>query len=178
MTSAYSPVPELNLLWDLQDEAGYEQYADGFGLDDWDDKSGLEAGWSKDPAFLAALLPFARATGGGSFYALWRVDDRADLAALPVVVFGDEGGQHVVARNLRELFQILTFDAEPMIDWDEATYYRAEDDDTHRDAHDDFVAWLAEHFRLPPVTDADAVVAAAQAEFGERFKTFTARHLD
>ncbi|MDP9795316.1 hypothetical protein J2S43_003828 [Catenuloplanes nepalensis] len=72
---------------ELQDEVGCEEYADGFGLDDWDDKSGLEADWSKDPEFLSALIPFARATGGGSFYALWRIDDRADLAALPVVAF-------------------------------------------------------------------------------------------
>lgn len=177
MTSAYSPVAELNALHEFQAEAGYENYADGFGLDDWNDTSGLEAGWSKDPEFLAALVPFARATGGGSFYALWRIDDRADAATLPVVVFGDEGGQHVVARDLRELLQILTFDAEPSIDWDRVYFYRGEDDE-HRDAHQDYVAWLAEHFQLSPVTDADAVVAAAQAEFGARFTAFTARFLD
>ncbi|GAB7051634.1 hypothetical protein [Catenuloplanes indicus] len=173
MTSAYSPVPELNRLMDLQDEVGYGEYADGFSLDDWDDKSGLEAGWSKDPEFLAALIPFARATDGGSFYALWKVDDRADLATLPVVVFGDEGGQHVVARNLRELFRIATFDAEPMVDWDGVTFYRAADD-AHRDSHEDFVAWLGEE----PVTDPGAIVAAAQAEYGERFAAFTARFLE
>src|SRR4051794_33348434 len=97
----YSPVPELNLLMALQNRLGFENYADGFGLTDFGDTSGVEAGWSKDPEFLSRLVPFAQANGTGSMYALWRVDDRSDLATLPVVVFGDEGGQHVVARNLR-----------------------------------------------------------------------------
>lgn len=173
MTDAYSPVPELNRLMEFQDEVGYGQYADGFGLDDWNDTSGLAAGWSTEPEFLNALIPFARATDGGSFYALWKVDDRDDLATLPVVVFGDEGGQHVVARDLRELFRIATFDAEPMVDWDGVTYYRGADDE-HRDSHAEFVAWLGEE----PVTDPGAIVTAAQAAYGARFAEFTARFLD
>src|SRR5689334_19351679 len=91
--TAYSPVPELNLLKGFQDRVGFEDYAEGFGLTDYNDTSGLRAGWSKDPGFLARLVPFAQANGTGSFYALWRLDDRADLAGLPIVVFGDEGGQ-------------------------------------------------------------------------------------
>src|SRR5690349_10361889 len=43
----YSPVPELNLLKGFQDEYGYESYSECFGLGDWNDVSGLIAGWSK-----------------------------------------------------------------------------------------------------------------------------------
>ena len=157
----YSPVPELNLLKAFQDEAGYGQYSDGFGLDDYDDKSGLSAGWSKDPDFLARLTPFATATGGGSFYALWR-------PSLVVVLFGDEGGQHVVARSLPELFQLLTFDEEPSVDWDGVSYYRPDDHEASPE-HDAYVAWLRTRFDREPVDDPDAIVAAAQAESGERF---------
>lgn len=172
----YSPVPELNLLKAFQDEVGYESYAEGFGLDDFGDRSGLEAGWSKDPEFLARLTPFARATGGGSFYALWHVDSRADLATLPIVVFGDEGGQHVVARNLRELFQLLAYDTEITVDWDEAYYYRS-DDQGHSDSHGEFVAWLAEKFDLSPVDDPDEVMAVAQSEFGDSFTVWSNAYL-
>jgi hypothetical protein len=172
----YSPVPELNLLKAFQDEAGYEAYSGGFGLDEFGDRSGLAAGWSKDPEFLARLTPFARATGGGSFYALWHVDSRADLATLPVVVFGDEGGQHVVARNLRELFRLLAYDTEISVDRDEASYYRREDQ-AHADAHAAFVTWLATTFRLTPADDPDAVLAQAQAEFGDSFTVWSNAYL-
>lgn len=168
MDTEYSPVPELNLLKEFQDRAGFENYSDGFGLTDYNDNSGLMAGWSKDPAFLARLVPFAQANGTGSFYALWRLDDRADLATLPVVVFGDEGGQHVVARNLRELLQLLGYDCEISVDWDDAYYYRGEDD-PHRRGHADYLAWLDQRFGLSPANDPDTVVATAQAELGERF---------
>ena len=176
MDKAYSPVPELNLLKEFQDEAGFEDYAEGFGLTDYNDNSGLRAGWSKDPEFLARLVPFAQANGTGSFYAFWRIDDRTDLATLPIVVFGDEGGQHVVARHLRELLQLLGFDAEISVDWDEAYYYR-DDEDEHRDGHDDYVAWLDQNFGLSPAEDPDSVVATAKAELGERFAAWTSDFL-
>ncbi|WP_221639291.1 hypothetical protein [Nocardia bhagyanarayanae] len=168
LNSPYSPVEELNLLMGLQDRLGYENYADGFGLTDFGDISGLVAGWSKDSEFTDRLIPFAQANGSGSFYALWRLDDRADLATLPVVVFGDEGGEYVVARHVRELFQLLGFDSEIRVDWEEVYFYRGEDE-AHSDCHDEFVAWLDENFGLSPAGDPAAVLAAAQAELGERF---------
>ncbi|WP_067841277.1 hypothetical protein [Nocardia lijiangensis] len=168
MNIQYSPVEELNLLKELQDGLGFESYADGFGLTDFGDISGLVAGWSKDPEFTDRLIPFAQANGSGSFYALWRLDDRDDLSSLPVVVFGDEGGQHVVARHVRELFQLLGFDSEIRVDWEEVYFYRDEDD-AYSDSHDEFVAWLDENFGLPVAEDPAAVLAAAQAELGQRF---------
>ncbi|WP_449352804.1 hypothetical protein [Streptomyces shaanxiensis] len=168
MTTAYSPVEELNLLKGFQDRVGYENFARGFGLTEYGDISGLVAGWSRDPAFTGRLVPFAQATGGGSFYALWRIDDREDLATLPVVVFGDEGGEHVVARHVRELFQLLGFDEEISVEHAKASFYRDEDE-PHTDCHDEYVAWLDRHFGLPVAKDPVAVLAAAQAEFGERF---------
>ncbi|MEV7283432.1 hypothetical protein AB0O01_02485 [Streptomyces sp. NPDC093252] len=167
----YSPVAELNLLKDLQDSLGHGSFGDGFGLTEYGDVSGLVAGWSDDPEFTGRLVPFAQATAGGSFYALWRLDDRPDPATLPVVVFGDEGGQHVVARHLRELFQLIGFDAEIRVDWDSSFFYRDEDD-PHSDGHDTYLAWLDRNFGLPPARDPDAVVASAQAEFGRRFSAW------
>ncbi|MFF0527229.1 hypothetical protein ACFYT3_02465 [Nocardia amikacinitolerans] len=176
MNSTYSPVDELNLLMELQDRLGYENYADGFGLTDFGDLSGLVAGWSKDPGFTDRLIPFAQANGSGSFYALWRIDDRTDLATLPVVVFGDEGGQHVVARDVRELFRLLGFDSEISVDGEEAYFYRGEDD-SYSDGHDEFVAWLDEKFGLSAAEDPGAVLAAAQAELGERFTDWAKPYL-
>jgi hypothetical protein len=172
----YSPVPELNLLKAFQDRTGYEQYSDGFGLLDYADASGLEAGWSKDPDFLDRLIPFAQANGSGSFYALWRVDDRADLGTLPVVVFGDEGGEFVVARDLRELLQLLGYDSEISV-YDEAYFYRDDDDHEASPYHQEYLAWLAENFGLAPEQDPAAVISAARAELGERFASWLRRFL-
>jgi hypothetical protein len=163
----YSPVAELNLLNDFQDRVGYENFAQGFGLTEYGDTSGLAA-WSEDPEFTGRLVPFAQATGGGSFYALWRLDDREDLATLPVVVFGDEGGEHVVARHVRELLQLLGFDEEITVEHERA-YFCRDEDEPHTDCHEEYVAWLEQHFGLPVAEDPDAVLAVAQRDFGGRF---------
>ena len=167
MHITYSPIEELNLLKEFQDKVGYENFARGFGLTEYGDISGLPA-WSEDPEFTGRLIPFAQATAGGSFYALWRLDDREDLATLPVVVFGDEGGEHVVARGVRELFQLLGFDEEISVEHERAYFYRDEDE-PHTDCHDEYVIWLERHFGLPVARDPDAVLAAAQAEWGQGF---------
>ena len=60
-------------------------------------------------------MPFAQATGGGSFYALWSDGQTKTTSDMPVVVFGDEGGAHVVAENVRGLLQLLTYGVEPMV---------------------------------------------------------------
>ncbi|GAA3294140.1 hypothetical protein [Streptomyces cinereospinus] len=168
MDTSYSPVAELNALKELQDELGFGNYADGFGLFAYGDTSWVDT-WSQAPEFAARLVPFARANASGSFYALWRLDDRTDLATLPVVVFGDEGGMHVVARDLRELFRLLGFDAEIRVFWDCAYFYR-EPGERHTDGHSAYAAWLDRRFGLLPADAPDALVAAAQEELGRRFE--------
>lgn len=98
------------------------------------------------------------------------MDDRADLATLPVVVFGDEGGLSVVARNLRELRQLLGYDCEISVFDDEAYFLRdGYDNDEHSESHREYVGWLAEHFGLAATEEPDSIMQAAQAQFGERF---------
>jgi hypothetical protein len=172
----YSPVPELNDLKELQDRFGWERLSDGFGLSDWGERGGLDT-WSADEAFVSRFLTFAQANGTGSIYAFWRVDDRTDLASLPVVVFGDEGGQHVVASDLRDLLRLLAYDTEVMVDWADAYYYREPDQRTSRN-HDQYVAWLADRFGLTPPDDPDPIVEAARARYGEAFRAFCARFFD
>jgi hypothetical protein len=163
----YSPIPELNELKDLFDQAG-DFLADGFEMYDYDDKSMFLACDLTDPEFLSRLIPIAQANGTGSEYAIWRFDDREDLATLPIAVFGDEGGEHIVARNFQELLQLLGYDTEVMAEIESAYYYRG-DDDEHSGAHELFVAWLRDRFGLAPTDDPDSIVKAAQDEFGERF---------
>ncbi|MEU0810824.1 hypothetical protein [Streptomyces sp. NPDC005970] len=163
MSDVYSPVPELNLLKEFENRLGRVWYSEGFEL-----AYGVDAGlhtWSADPEFLDGFIPFALATHSGSHYALWRCDDRTDLATLPVVFVGDEGDLYVVARNLLELFQLLTIDHETL-DPDLV--------EQHSEGHEEYLTWLHETFGLRPPEDLDALWAG-QKEHDEQFKTWASR---
>jgi hypothetical protein len=175
------PVPaELAKLLAFQEDVGkFGRYSDGFGLER-DDKSGLKS-WSEDPEFLSQLLPFARARGTGSFYAFWvegKSDGTAkDTSSFPVVAFGDEGGAHVVAEDVRGLLRILCFDAEPMIDLGGVEFYKDESEHRASENHQKYVEWLAE-LGLEPVQDPATIVTAAQAKYQARFDAWFARYYD
>ncbi|RSM63657.1 hypothetical protein DMH03_12060 [Amycolatopsis sp. WAC 01376] len=164
----YSPIPVLNELKDLYDSAG-DFIADGFELHDYDDKDRFPKELD-DPEFLSRVIPFAQANGSGSTYAIWRTGDETDLALSPVVVFGDEGGEQVVARDFRDFLRLLGYDGEVMVDHDSADYFREEDDD-HSGSHEEFVKWLQDR-GLTPAEDPDAIVAAAKEVHGERFRAW------
>jgi hypothetical protein len=121
-----------------------------------------------EPAFLAGVLPFAQASHSGSVSALWRVDDRSEWVTLPVVVFGDEGGAHVVARSLRERLRLLSYDAEMVVADDECFMLRDEDDRVSG-GHAAYVAGLQREVGVEPVDDPEPIIARAQAELGEQF---------
>jgi hypothetical protein len=156
--------------FDVEADLGY--LSDGFELT-VDDKGGLKS-WSDNPEFLGALMPFAQANGSGSFYALWAGASKTP-SEMPVVVFGDEGGVHVVAENVLALLQILTFDAEPMIDDDGVTFYKDEDDHEPSNGHDAYVEWLDKTFGLAPVDDAEPLVESAREKHQAGFEAWAKR---
>jgi hypothetical protein len=158
--------PALAKLLAFQDQHGFESYSECFGLLA-DDKGGLRS-WSSDERFLSRLMPFAQATGGGSFYALWAHRPGANTSEMPVVVFGDEGGVHVIAEDVAHLLRLLTFDVEPMVDHDGVTFYKAKDHEP-RDDHDAYVDWLKAELDLDPIDDPGPLVAAAQARYKADF---------
>lgn len=181
MSAAYSPIAELNQLKAFEDATGDRyQYASGFRLMEFDAPDVFSALSDAFPELVAAfadrLIIFAEANGTGSMYALWRVDDRADLATLPVVVLGDEGGTFLVARHLLELFQLLALDEEVTVAFTEAGYVvgSAESRGAGSPHHDAYVAWLDQTFGLAAPEDPDIVVATAEAEFKEAFNAWKA----
>lgn len=168
--NAYSPIPELNLLKEFHDGPGKAGFADGFEMYEYGWRDAGLVQWldmTDSPdlrARLDRLVPFAQATGSGSFYVLWRCDDRADLATLPVVLFGDEGDLDVVASGLRDLFRLLAIDHEwylPQEEWDA--------DEEHSLGHEEYLAWLEERFGLTAPEDADPIIDRARDEYGLRF---------
>jgi hypothetical protein len=159
----------LEKLFQFQSEqSDFECYSQGFGVL-IDDKSGIKS-WSEDETFLERLHPFAQANGSGSTYAFWDKDVSGDLNGLPIVVFGDEGGVHVVADNLLVLMQMLLFDSEISVDFDEAYFYKDEDDYEESEDHQTYKKWLKKEFNLDPVEDPDTLIQKAQENYKKDFE--------
>lgn len=161
--------PVLEKLIQFQNEqSDFESYSQGFGVL-IDDKSGIKS-WSEDEAFLERLYPFAQANGSGSTYALWNDGSLLELADFPIVVFGDEGGVHVVADNLLALMQMLLFDSEISVDFEEVYFYKDEDDYEESEGHQTYKNWLKKEFNLEPVEDPDSLIQIAQENYQEDFE--------
>ncbi|MRX38326.1 hypothetical protein GJU43_03500 [Flavobacterium sp. LC2016-23] len=161
---------ELTLFFEINDKLGFENYSQGFGLYR-DNKSGISS-WSENQDFLDRLMPFAQANGSGSMYVLWDDGKNKPLSELPVVVFGDEGGYHIVARKITELMQLLTFDSEITVDHEEVYFYKEEDDYEESESLTEYKNWLKENFNLDPVKneeDTISIIEAAQEEYKEIF---------
>ncbi|MFF2813477.1 hypothetical protein ACFVT2_41215 [Streptomyces sp. NPDC058000] len=191
MATAFSPIPELNLLKDFERAMEAAYFSEGFELwqyggqhpeliADWLDSKAPRSPRAQDR--LDRLIPFAQATGSGSFYVLWRCDDRTDLATLPVVFFGDEGDLDIVAGGLREFFQVLALDNEQFLNGDEdeedgedgedGDHEVDEEDEEDREelakGHAEYLAWLERTFGLGLPEDPDAITDAARQAYGQR----------
>ncbi|MEQ4723692.1 hypothetical protein [Nonomuraea sp. B19D2] len=173
MSEAYSPIPELNLLKEFEDRIGRVYYSNSFELREYGADVGLDT-WSEHPEFLSRFIGFARATRSGSDYALWRCDDRSDLAALPVVLVGDDGDLYVIARSLTELFQLLTIDSEPISD---RGFPDPESVEVHSDGHHQFLTWLDQNFGLGPPEDLHALWAERKG-CDDRFRTWASQFIE
>ncbi|KPC67213.1 hypothetical protein [Streptomyces chattanoogensis] len=175
MTDAYSPIPELNLLKEFEERVGAHRYADGFSLLNFEynrkDHLGSSSRNPDDAELIDRLIPFAEATAGGSVWALWRHDDRSDLAALPVVFLGDEGDTWVHARDLREFFRLIPVNREFMDEGEE------EDLDRLFPDRQQYLAWLHRHFGLtaPDEEEEAALIEAAMGEYGRPFAAWLRR---
>jgi hypothetical protein len=167
-------VPDsLSRLLDFQnDTSGPEFYASGFELI-VNEPPGMLETYSSDPNFLNALFIFAQANGSGSNYAVWRtdasVDSGADLSAVPIIFFGDEGGVEVIAENIAGLLQLLSVDAEPFISG-QGMYMQRQDGDRISAASAQYKTWLKINFDLDAIDDGKPVIAAAQVKYSMAFQ--------
>lgn len=165
---------ELEKLIEFQTHiSAAEFYSQGFAVM-VDDKSGLKS-WSEDPAFLDQLFPFAQANGTGSFYAIWNDGTAKPINEMPVVVFGDEGGTHVVAENILQLIHLITFDKEISVELEQAYFYKDTDDVESRDLNK-FLKWLKENYGLNPTQNPDEIITSAQKKYKQPFDKWFAQY--
>ena len=120
--------------------------------------------------FLEKLFPFAQANGSGSFYCIWNDGTSKPMNNMPIVVFGDEGGVHIVAENILQLLHLLTFDTEITVDFDEIFFYKDEDDYEESEDLDEFLKWLKDDYNLDKIEDTSTIISSAQDKYKENFE--------
>jgi len=172
-------VPEnlMALFMFVNQVSGQEYFSDGFEFSADKEKLGLKT-YSTDELFLNSIHEFANADGTGSTYAFWLKDNITNLENAPIVVFGSEGGYHVVAKNLDELLQILTFDCEPMVGWDEVYYYKNTDEYEPSRKITEYRKWLKKELSIDSLDNADPIVQSAQNEYQASFKAWVGNFYD
>ncbi len=181
---AYSPVLVLNQLHAFQQQHGYDGFSAGFGLTKFDDDSALAARWSRDPQFLKALYPFAQANGGGSFYAIWQMRPGDSLSRSPVIFFGDDGSEYVVAQNARELISLVMLDtdndAEHEADEDFSAFTRPGNGYSTSPQHHNFAVWVQQNTPRTASNasdDHDRIIKRAQTRYEPAFKQWKNKYV-
>jgi hypothetical protein len=169
----------LKKLVEFQNDVGIEMFAQGFALT-LDDKGLLKgfckpdgtrvASKAKQKEFLEALLPIGAANGTGSVYVAWNHNDATKVDDMPIVVFGDEGGFHVVAENLNDLLAIVSADVEPMVHWDKVDYDNSEDHEPSP-AIAAYRTWLKDN-GIQRASKPNSLVRTAQKRYHGAFATW------
>jgi hypothetical protein len=168
----YTLPEDLVKLYGFEQEYGVETYSECFGLTITDDKTGIKT-WSEDEEFYNSFIEFAGANGSGSSYAYWIIDK--DLNNCPIVVFGDEGGVHIVAESTQKLIQLLTLDTEISVDFDKAYFYQDEEYYEASENKEEFREWFKTEFNLDAIDsneEADEIVEEAQRKYKQKFNDF------
>ena len=156
------PIPaDLIDLVEFQNDSA-EFYSEGFEIV-CDDGIGILSTYSNDEDFQNRFTVFAKADSTGSNYAFWAKGKDSSLEKCPVVVFGSEGGVRVVARDLRELLQLLSMDTEPMINWTSVVFYKGTDGQVSK-RHSEFIEWLKIR-NIDAISDTEAILTRAQSDF-------------
>ncbi len=168
----YKLPEDLIKLYKFDQEYGSETYSECFGLTITEDKTGIKT-WSEEEEFYNSFIEFAGANGSGSSYAYWLIDK--DLNNCPIVVFGDEGGIHVVAENTRRLIHLLTLDTEISVDFDYAYFYKDDEYYEENENMSEFHEWVKNEFNLDALEtneEADEIVNQAKSKYKQRLNEF------
>ncbi len=149
-----------------------------------DEDPGIIESISEEEEFVNSFVPFAEANSTGSIYAFW-VQDKAvkSLDNCPIVVFGDEGGVFIVAKNIKELLQISAYDVEAVVFMEEFYFPDKEEliEEGEFDAAEfnkEFLDWLRTDAKLKPILTIEAideVIANAQDQSADELEQFIAK---
>ena len=158
--------------FNLSDNKYY--YSQGFEINPFG-RGGLET-WSTEEDFLNQLIPFAQANGSGSIYAIWISDNNQSLSEMPIVVFGDEGGTHVIAENILQLLHLLTYDVEIIIDWDKINFVKLKEEYKESKSLGKYLKWIKEHYNLEQIEKPEEIIKTAQDKYKLSFANWFSKY--
>lgn len=168
-------IPEtLNKLLDFEEQYGSETYSENFYLCTDLDKTPDRGQYSLDEEYFERLIIFANADGTGAKYAFWVNNVEKSLEESPIIVIGSEGHIQVVAKNIKELLQLLSFGPEGM----DGSFYKDLDDFEEPENASEFREWMKSELNIQPIKDIDVedseevndIINQAVKEFGEPFR--------
>jgi len=150
---------KLLSLWEFNEKANRACFSESFEFRSEPEKFGLRT-YSEEDLFLKSIVQFAQADASGSFYAFWIRKNDLELEDIPIVLFGHEGGYHIVAKGLSDFFHLLAYDVEPMVDWDGVTYCKGEDYQ-QSEKHESFARWLRDEYGFDEFLDPEEIIHEA-----------------
>lgn len=168
-------IPEtLNKLIDYEEHYGSEIYSESFYLCTDLDKTPDRGQYSLDEEYFERLIIFANADGTGARYAFWVNNVDKSLEEAPIIVIGSEGHIQVVAKNIKELLQILSFGPEGM----DGSFYKDLDDFEEPENAHHYREWMKRELNLQPIKnieveesdEVNVLIDNAVKKFGEPFK--------
>lgn len=176
----YKIPKDLKSLFDFQVSEGIPSfYSNTLYLIDEDPE--IIQDFSDDTNFVDSFIPFGEADTNGSYYAFWiRDKNNSSLENAPIVVFGGDGGIFVVAKNIKDLLLIASYDVEPIIDVDEISFPDKEvlEEDgefTATEFNKEYLDWLRNEVKLKPIVviaDLDQLLEDAQNQYGSELVEF------
>ena len=148
-------------------------YSNGFYIQPYG-RGGLET-WSGEEEFLNNLIPFASANSSGSIYAIW-INKGNSLSQLPIVVFGDEGGFHVVAKNILDFLHLLTYDTEITVNENEVKFNKEKDKYKESKNLSKYLMWIKENLNLVQIEDPETIIKTAQDKYQKIFVNWVKKY--
>ena len=175
----YKIPTKIELILDFQNK--FPAYAQWFFLRK-EKSSDFLSSWCDIEAlqteFCSQIYPFAVANSTGSTYAFWDNGIETELNKMPILIFGDEGGLHPVAKNILALLEQLTFDREIIV-YEEEVYFSDDNDDedyTESLYADEFMAFVKKQFAIEPTEDLNKLIENAQNSLKKSFDEWYAKY--
>lgn len=166
--NGYESTGKIFSLWDFSELTSGAWFSDSFEFNFDPEQDGLRT-YSEDKTFLSSIIEFAHADATGSTYGFWVRDKNIGLDSTPIVIFGSEGGYHIVARDINEFFQLLAFDSEPTVDWDEVYYFKDDSDFQPSEKNEEYKQWLKDVHGISEPMAPDQILTRAQSELQKEF---------
>ena len=142
---------ELKKLFEFENKSD-EMYSESFYLyaSDKDEfQYYFDFDEKKSKEYTENILVFAKADGTGGFLAFWLEENKKEIKNAPIINYGSEGDIQVVAKNIRELMRILTFDVELA----DGGCYKYEEDYEESPRKQEYINWLKKEFNIEPVEE-------------------------